>query len=159
MLGWFGKMLMLRDFWMAWALSILFEYCELSLEHILPNLVECWWDHTLLDLFGCNFFGMLAGYSIIILYDLQRYHWVQNKQKEIVLFNSSRRYWLVIIYIAFMLAVDLNNFFLKSVLWLEPESELLKFRVLIWGFCGLAATAEFNDLIERKYIRDMPFVT
>ena len=113
----------------------------------------------MLDLFGCNFFGMLAGYAIIILYDLQRYHWVENKQKEIVLFNSSRRYWLVIIYIAFMLVVDLNNFFLKSVLWLEPESELLKFRVLIWGLCGLAATAEFNDLIERKYIRDMPFVT
>ena len=160
LVGWFGKMLVLRDFWMAWALSILFEWCEFSLEHILPNFIECWWDHALLDLFGCNFFGMLAGYAIIIIYDMPRFNWVKNeKTNKFVLFDNSRRFWLVVLYIAFMLAVDVNNFFLKSVLWIEAESELLKFRVAIWGFCGLAATAEYNEMVEGKKIKDMPFVS
>lgn len=159
LLGWFGKMLILRDFWMAWILSIAFEICEFSLEHILPNFVECWWDHLLLDLFGCNFFGMLAGYALIVIYDMPRFHWVKDKNNRTVLFESNKRFWLVILYIAFMLAVDLNNFFLKTVLWIEPESELCKFRVAVWGFCGLASTAEWNELIEGKQLKRAPFIT
>ena len=45
-LGWFGRALILRDYWFCWILSILFEFCEYSLQHLLPNFNECWWDHV-----------------------------------------------------------------------------------------------------------------
>lgn len=44
--GWFGKALILRDYWFCWIISIAFELCEYSLEHQLNNFAECWWDHV-----------------------------------------------------------------------------------------------------------------
>ena len=70
LLGWLGKMLILRDFWMCQILSVAFEICEFSFEHMLPNFLECWWDHLLLDLLGANLLGMLAGWAIILIYDI-----------------------------------------------------------------------------------------
>lgn len=46
LLGWFGKAILLRDFYLCWFLSIMFEVLELSLQHLLPNFAECWWDHV-----------------------------------------------------------------------------------------------------------------
>jgi len=47
-LGWFGKALILRDYWFCWILSVAFELAEYSLEHQLPNFAECWW------IIGCS---------------------------------------------------------------------------------------------------------
>ena len=30
----------------------------MSVQHILPNFQECWWDKLIADVFGCNFLGM-----------------------------------------------------------------------------------------------------
>jgi len=38
--GWWAKALILRDFWMTWIISIMFEVMEYSLEHHLPNFAE-----------------------------------------------------------------------------------------------------------------------
>lgn len=38
--------LVLRDYWLCMVLSILFEVCEYTLQHQLPNFSECWWDHV-----------------------------------------------------------------------------------------------------------------
>ena len=40
------QMLMIRDYWVCWVISIMFEVLEYSLEHQLPNFAECWWDHV-----------------------------------------------------------------------------------------------------------------
>lgn len=45
-LGWYGKAIILRDYWLCWILSVTFEFCEYSLEHQLNNFAECWWDHV-----------------------------------------------------------------------------------------------------------------
>jgi phosphatidylserine synthase 2 len=45
-LGWYGKSLILRDYWFCWILSIMFEVMEYSLQHQLANFAECWWDHV-----------------------------------------------------------------------------------------------------------------
>lgn len=45
-LGWFGKAFLFRDWYLCWVMSILFEFLEISLEHMLPNFGECWWDHV-----------------------------------------------------------------------------------------------------------------
>jgi len=39
-LGWFGKAMILRDYWFCWILSIAFELAEYSLQHQLPNFAE-----------------------------------------------------------------------------------------------------------------------
>lgn len=44
--GFFGKALLLRDPWLCWLNSVLFEVLEYSLVHHLPNFAECWWDHV-----------------------------------------------------------------------------------------------------------------
>ena len=44
--GWIAKALILRDYWLLWILSVLFEIMEYSLQHQLPNFAECWWDHV-----------------------------------------------------------------------------------------------------------------
>ena len=46
MIGWYFKMLLLRDWWICWVLSASFEILEYTLEHQLPNFSECWWDHV-----------------------------------------------------------------------------------------------------------------
>ena len=37
--------------------SILFELIEFTFDNWLPNFAECWWDHLLLDVLGCNLLG------------------------------------------------------------------------------------------------------
>ena len=39
-LGWYGKSIIIRDYWACWMLSVLFEMCEYSLEHHLPNFLQ-----------------------------------------------------------------------------------------------------------------------
>ena len=61
-LGWWGKMMIMRDWYVAWTCSIAFEICEITFRHWLPNFYECWWDHLFLDLFGCNLIGIILGH-------------------------------------------------------------------------------------------------
>lgn len=44
--GWWIKTLLLRDMWLCWVISVMFEILEYTLEHQLPNFSECWWDHV-----------------------------------------------------------------------------------------------------------------
>jgi len=46
LLGWWGKAVLMRDAYVCWALSIMFEFFEFSLQHWLPNFAECWWDQV-----------------------------------------------------------------------------------------------------------------
>ena len=81
-LGWFAKTLIFRNNILLWTSSILFEIMELSLAHILPNFHECWWDHLLLDLFGCNLLGILLGMWVIKYYNLWTHHWLFEPTEE-----------------------------------------------------------------------------
>ncbi|OEH78314.1 phosphatidyl serine synthase [Cyclospora cayetanensis] len=40
--GWLVKAMVIRDTWLLWILSVLFEWMEISFRHILPNFWECW---------------------------------------------------------------------------------------------------------------------
>jgi phosphatidylserine synthase 2 len=61
-LGWWGKMVMFRDWGVCWLLSVGFEILECSLQFIIPEFKECWWDSLLIDLLGANLLGMAAGW-------------------------------------------------------------------------------------------------
>lgn len=89
-LGWMVKALILRNDFIVWVNSILFEWLEVTLRHILPNFYECWWDHIILDIFGCNMMGIICGNYIIRRFNLIRFNWhichdehcVQNGNKK-----------------------------------------------------------------------------
>ncbi len=48
LMGWWFKVLIIRDNKICWICSILFEILELTFRHWLPNFHECWWDHVTL---------------------------------------------------------------------------------------------------------------
>jgi len=173
--GWWGKMLIIRDTKIAWIASASFELIEISFRHWLPNFWECWWDHLLLDLFGCNLIGIFLGALTIKYMGVSRINWMvkkQPKQEQIPdncsgmskvvmkmkpevfvkyewnMFQSLTRYSQVIFYIWFILSVDAMNFFLKFCLWVSAESDLLLGRVLIWGFAAIATSREFYEFID-----------
>lgn len=79
--GWFGKMLIMRDWWVAWICSAGFEFLELTFRYWLPNFYECWWDSLLLDLFGCNLLGILIGAWFLKKFGVSRISWVREKSK------------------------------------------------------------------------------
>jgi phosphatidylserine synthase 2 len=62
--GWVAKALILRDAWLCWIISVLFEVMEYSLQHQLPNFAECWWDHWILDVFTANWLGIYVGMKL-----------------------------------------------------------------------------------------------
>ncbi|TRY53400.1 Phosphatidyl serine synthase [Cryptosporidium tyzzeri] len=74
-LGWMVKALILRNNFLVWFNSILFEWLEITLRHILPNFYECWWDHIILDIFGCNMIGIFLGNYIIKRFSMTRFNW------------------------------------------------------------------------------------
>lgn len=82
-LGWWFKVLIIRDLKICWICSLLFEVCELTFRHWLPNFYECWWDHLLLDVFGCNLLGIMAGFLTLKLFSVPRMNWIYVKDKKV----------------------------------------------------------------------------
>lgn len=65
LIGWIFKTIIFRNNLITWTMSFAFEFYELSFRHWIPNFYECWWDHILLDLFGCNLLGIIIGNYIL----------------------------------------------------------------------------------------------
>lgn len=59
--GWFIKTLVVRDPKIIFFQSVAFELIEYSLRDTLNNFKECWWDHLIVDVLGCNLIGILLG--------------------------------------------------------------------------------------------------
>ncbi|XP_053991727.1 uncharacterized protein LOC128883413 isoform X2 [Hylaeus volcanicus] len=76
--GWFIKALIIRDTALLWTLSIFFELMEITFRHILPNFHECWWDHIVLDVLGCNCLGIVLGIMLVDYLNLKRRTWYWN---------------------------------------------------------------------------------
>nr|CCA17030.1 phosphatidylserine synthase putative [Albugo laibachii Nc14] len=73
--GWWGKMCMFRDWRFCLVLSIAFEILELSLQFMIPDFKECWWDSLFMDTFGANLLGMLLGRLTLQYYESKEYDW------------------------------------------------------------------------------------
>jgi len=74
-IGWWGKTVLIRDASLCWILSILFEFWELTFEHMLPNFKECWWDHIILDILVCNGLGIWLGLKTCRYLQMKEYDW------------------------------------------------------------------------------------
>lgn len=78
--GWYGKTLILRDQWICWIISVMFEVMEYSLQHQLPNFAECWWDHWILDVLICNWLGIWMGMKTCQYLSMKTYNWRSIKE-------------------------------------------------------------------------------
>ena len=78
LLGWYIKMLIIRDVKLCWFLSIFFEILEITFRHWLPNFWECWWDHLLLDILGCNALGIWLGDLTCKYFEMKTYGWIKS---------------------------------------------------------------------------------
>ena len=45
--------------------SLLFEFAEMSLQFVIPEFKECWWDSVFMDFLGANVLGIICGNMLI----------------------------------------------------------------------------------------------
>lgn len=162
--GWFAKTILLRDVWLCWILSVMFEFCEYSLQHQLPNFAECWWDHWLMDVLICNWLGIWMGMRVIRWLSMKPYNWrkirdissVTEKVKRSVAqftpyswtdFNwaatkSFKGYVVVVILCTLLLTSEVVGFYLKYLLWIPPPNALYVGRSVLYAFAGCAGIRE-----------------
>ena len=181
--GWMGKSMIFRNHFMTWMMSIGFELYEYSLKHLLPNFHECWWDHLLLDLFGCNLLGIIIGFSFMKKFNMRPYHWFFEptkttekmsyfqqfkycfthvgdfiKQKKWNFLASPLNFLSVLSLLMLSSVLDLSNFFNKSILNIPASHNLLIMRVNTIGFFSLLYSSEFYDYIRNPDVnKKMPF--
>lgn len=169
-LGWFGKAMILRDYWFCWILSIAFELAEYSLQHQLPNFAECWWDHWVLDVLVCNWLGTYLGMKTCQYLEVKPYEWrglrqtrgLRSKARRVLSQFSPHdwtafkwegtasfyHYTTVVLLLAVFLAAELNPFYLKSLLWLEPDHPFVILRLAGVFLCALPAVRELYQYVN-----------
>lgn len=54
-------------------------------------------------------------------------------------------------FVLICLTIDCNNFFLKYVLWIPADHNLLKYRVAIWGFAAIPTSKEWYEFIGNEH--------
>ncbi|KAH7089387.1 PSS-domain-containing protein [Auriculariales sp. MPI-PUGE-AT-0066] len=139
-LGWFGKALILRDYWFCWILSIAFEFAEYSLQHQLPNFAE--W---ILDVLICNWLGTWLGMKTCEYLEVKPFVWrgrvakgVRARTRRVLKQFSPHDFTAFNVF----LAAELNPFYLKSLLWMEPDHPYIILRLVGVFLCGLPAVRE-----------------
>lgn len=80
-LGYILKTIILRDWRIVTCVSIGFELLEITFQHVLPNFLECWWDHLLLDVLLCNGGGTLVGVLLLKWAHAKQYKFI-SKTRE-----------------------------------------------------------------------------
>jgi len=176
-LGWFGKAMILRDYWFCWILSIAFELAEYSLQHQLANFAECWWDHWILDVLICNWLGAYLGMKTCQYLEVKPYEWrgflqtrgLRSKARRVLsqfspydftafrwgTARSFTHYITVVVLLAVFLAAELNPFYLKTLLWMEPDHPIIISRLAGVFLCALPAVRELYQYISdpRRAVR------
>jgi len=165
-IGWYAKALILRDTWLCWIISVMFEVLEYSLQHQLPNFAECWWDHWILDVLLCNWLGIWAGMKTCQYLSMKTYSWrsikdipsMPGKMKRTVqqftphswttfsywsaATSSVKGYLVLLLVTGLFLEAELNAFYLKYLLWLPPSHWINITRLLLIVAMGAVSLRE-----------------
>lgn len=181
-IGWTFKVWICRDSTTAWILSIAFEIMEWTMEVWLPNFRECWWDHFLFDLFGCNLLGMLIGFYTMKKFKMRSLNWFIEPSEE---FNNlswlqkvrysfavrseykrqDKWHWLAepwtflgVLWFWFMnLYLDLSYFYNKSMLEIPPPHWLCSVRIWVLAFFAIIASNDYFDYLVTRKCSSMTF--
>ncbi|SAM01692.1 hypothetical protein [Absidia glauca] len=168
--GWYGKAMIIRDYWLCWILSVTFELLEYSLEHQLNNFAECWWDHWILDVLLCNWAGIYFGMKTCQYLEVKEYSWVglrqikslRGKAKRAVqqftpkgwtrfewkTTSSPKNYFGTLGLMLVFLQCELNCFYLKALLWVPPEHPLNTYRLTLVFLFALPGARDMYQYIS-----------
>ena len=154
-LGYIIKALIVRDWRVLCLLSFGFEVLEVSFQHALPNLNECWWDRLFLDILGANLAGMCLGMWLVKLFKSHPYDWIGNAMSNLTskkgkarrvlrqftpysydtfnwkMFDSPRRFGAVMILVAAFLTSEVAFFYFKYHLWIGSINPIYLLWMLI----------------------------
>eukprot|EP01129_Flabellula_baltica_P007982 TRINITY_DN3141_c4_g1_i1.p1 TRINITY_DN3141_c4_g1~~TRINITY_DN3141_c4_g1_i1.p1 ORF type:complete len:400 (-),score=52.38 TRINITY_DN3141_c4_g1_i1:234-1310(-) len=174
-IGWVLKYITYRDVYFAWFMSLLFEACELSLQHILPNFAECWWDHLFFDIIICNGIGIYIGYLFMkyqeqdsfnwagfrttgqkkkglfakLMTPFTPYHWTQYRWAAL---SSPNRFLGVIFLMIAGSVAELNTFFLKYTLWIPSGHMLVLARLLLMLAVCIPGSREYYEYLSNPFL-------
>ncbi|KAH9558976.1 hypothetical protein CY35_06G035300 [Sphagnum magellanicum] len=143
-----------------------------TLNHMLPNFNECWWDSIILDVLICNWIGIWAGMRTVRYFDGKTYVWVGLSRQTSIMGKVKRSlgqftpaYWdkdewnplmgparfVQVLGLAILiLIVEVNAFFLKLCLWIPPRNPLNSYRLLIWWLIANPAIREYNSFLQTR---------
>lgn len=162
--GWYFKALMIRDYYLCWILSIMFEIMEYSFAHHLNNFNECWWDHWILDVLLCNAIGIHFGMKTCTSFNAKLYKWrgkVSDNSFDLLNWVSSadtfKKYVGLVTTVVIFLAAELNTFYLKYLLWISPEHWLNTARLVIHVFMGSVALREGYSYLSDKTCKNFGY--
>jgi len=150
--GWFGKAILTRDLYLCWIMSIVFEVMELSMEHLMPNFAECWWDHIVIDILLCNAIGIYLGLKVAQYFSMKPYFWLGKIRPEIDsyswdVFSSWKRMLAIVVLMVTVLTIELNAFFLKFILWIPPPHPINIARLVMWWGIGQPGMREYYQWV------------
>ena len=167
--GWFLKMCIFRSWMFNLTFSILFEFCEMSLQWLIPEFQECWWDSIFIDAIFSNLMGMVFGCAVMRWCGKRHFDWLgayptyQKIMLKFTPFSSCEYEWsffrtprhlLMTSLLLFMsLLAEVNVFFLMTVLdvpathWINPG------RLGLLGLLAFPAVAEFYAQVHFRYDR------
>jgi hypothetical protein len=122
-LGWFAKTIICRDLKLIMLASISFEVIEYSLRNVLNNFKECWWDHVIIDMFGCNLLGIICGFIFIDQFGMERYRWsLRSAPMQYSHWENFKQFWL---------NWDLSELETRAFATLRPFLKIAFFFVLV----------------------------
>ena len=178
-LGYFVHALLARNWVMLWVTSVMFEVLEASLQHVVPNFQECWWDHLLLDIWGFNLAGMVVGMWLVSKLAAGLFDWGgepyrklpsrRKKFKRIVwqlfphkferyqwsIFVDFRRFAIVMAVVFGQLLLILNAFLLKHIFWVPSSNPINSIRMALISAIGIPASQEAYEFSkpDREHLR------
>ena len=171
--GWWAKMLMLRDLWTCVVYSTIFELVELTLQVWVPEFQECYWDSLILDWLLANLcVGMTMGmithryllrwpgldwnqrseidsvsnlFSMLTPDTWRRFEWNPDNDPLSLLLNSA-------IWIA-MLVGEINSFFLINIFQLPRDHAFNVLRQVFFCLTALPACEEWYEFTRHVRAR------
>ena len=73
----------------------------------------------------------------------EKYHWDG--------LASYQRFFGMVAFCVICLVIDCNNFFMKYVLYVPAEADVLKLRVALWGAAAIATSKEWYDFTSNRF--------
>eukprot|EP00931_Biecheleriopsis_adriatica_P008553 TRINITY_DN10970_c0_g1_i1.p1 TRINITY_DN10970_c0_g1~~TRINITY_DN10970_c0_g1_i1.p1 ORF type:complete len:484 (-),score=51.55 TRINITY_DN10970_c0_g1_i1:177-1598(-) len=160
--GWWAKMVMLRDLKTCLVYSTVFELTELTLQFLVPEFQECWWDSVIMDwLIANTLVGMLLGKLTLRVLNVSDFDWAPDQKwmaqcwKMLTPSSWSEYSWnpandpvtmLLNAAIWIIMAVcEVNSFFLINLLHL-PRNHLFNIvRQVLLCLCAVPAVEEWYE--------------
>lgn len=180
-IGWWAKMLMLRDLRTCLVYSTVFELIELTLQCLVPEFQECWWDSLILDWLVANLLiGMNLGMFTQKILNWPSLNWAQHhpltwklklaKLLTVMAPSSWIKYdWnpdndpvsliLNSVIWVMMCMGEVNSFFLINIFQLPRDHAFNVFRQVFFCLAALPACEEWYEYTRHVRVYNTGYVT